>query len=100
MKNLNIAYGNTPEPNRKDEPYAQLWLEYVQLLEHVRAIDDARRVPERTLLNLALIGGAPGAVAAQQMLRHKTRKEPFRTQLWLIAAAWLALLCWAALRVA
>jgi uncharacterized membrane protein YsdA (DUF1294 family) len=65
-----------------------------------RAIDDQRRTPERTLLNLALIGGALGAVAAQQMLRHKTRKEPFRTQLWLIAAAWMALLWWAALRIA
>jgi uncharacterized membrane protein YsdA (DUF1294 family) len=65
-----------------------------------RAIDDQRRIPERTLLNIALAGGALGAVAAQQMLRHKTRKEPFRTQLWLIAAAWTALLWWAALRIA
>lgn len=65
-----------------------------------RAIDDQRRIPERTLLNMALIGGALGAVAAQQMLRHKTRKEPFRTQLWLIAAAWAALLWWAAERIA
>ncbi len=63
------------------------------------AIDDARRIPERTLLTLALIGGALGAVAAQQMLRHKTRKRPFRTQLWLIAAAWAALLVWASARL-
>jgi uncharacterized membrane protein YsdA (DUF1294 family) len=48
---------------------------------------------------MALIGGALGAVAAQQMLRHKTRKEPFRTRLWLIAAAWGALLWWAAERI-
>lgn len=65
-----------------------------------RAIDDQRRIPERTLLKIALIGGALGAVAAQQMLRHKTRKEPFRTQLWLIAATWAALLWWASLRIA
>jgi uncharacterized membrane protein YsdA (DUF1294 family) len=64
-----------------------------------RAMDDARRIPERTLLNMALIGGALGAVAAQQMLRHKTRKEPFHTRLWLIAAAWGALLWWAAERI-
>ena len=43
------------------------------------------RVPERTLLGMALIGGTIGAVAAQHGLRHKTRKEPFRTQLYLIA---------------
>ncbi|ARM88247.1 hypothetical protein RHEC894_CH01939 [Rhizobium sp. CIAT894] len=37
------------------------------------------RISERTLLTLALIGGSLGAVAAQQILRHKTRKEPFRS---------------------
>ncbi|WP_438749010.1 DUF1294 domain-containing protein [Pararhizobium sp. O133] len=44
------------------------------------------RVPESRLLGLALIGGSLGAVAAQKILRHKTRKEPFRTQLLLIVA--------------
>jgi uncharacterized membrane protein YsdA (DUF1294 family) len=47
------------------------------------AMSGDRRIPERTLLGLALIGGSLGAVAAQQMFRHKTRKEPFRTLLWL-----------------
>lgn len=51
------------------------------------AIARDRRIPERTLLGLAAIGGSLGAVAAQQMLRHKTRKEPFRTLLYLIVAA-------------
>jgi uncharacterized membrane protein YsdA (DUF1294 family) len=46
-----------------------------------------RRTPERTLLGLAILGGTSGAIAAQQIYRHKTRKEPFRTQLWLIAGA-------------
>jgi uncharacterized membrane protein YsdA (DUF1294 family) len=56
----------------------------------------AWRISERTLLGLALLGGSVGAVSAQQIFRHKTRKEPFRTLLYLIAllqiiagASWL-----------
>lgn len=45
-----------------------------------------RRIPERTLLGLALFGGALGALLGQQISRHKTRKQPFRTLLWLCAA--------------
>ena len=42
----------------------------------------SRRISESKLLLLALLGGSIGAVAAQQFFRHKTRKEPFRTQLY------------------
>ncbi len=37
------------------------------------------RVSERTLLTIAFLGGSLGAVVAQRTLRHKTRKEPFRS---------------------
>ena len=50
------------------------------------------RVQESTLLALAAFGGIVGAVTAQHGLRHKTRKEPFRTHLYLIAGAQLMLL--------
>lgn len=46
-----------------------------------------RRIPERTLLALALFGGALGALLGQQLFRHKTQKQPFRTLLWLCAVA-------------
>ncbi|QOY95669.1 DUF1294 domain-containing protein [Massilia sp. UMI-21] len=37
-----------------------------------------RRTPESTLLLLGLAGGWPGAVLAQQCLRHKTSKASFQ----------------------
>jgi uncharacterized membrane protein YsdA (DUF1294 family) len=50
------------------------------------AILGARRIPERTLLAIALAGGSLGAVAGQRVFRHKTRKEPFRSCLYAIVA--------------
>jgi uncharacterized membrane protein YsdA (DUF1294 family) len=51
-----------------------------------RAIAGKRRVPESNLLGLALVGGSPGALLARHLFRHKTRKEPFSTQLLVIVA--------------
>jgi uncharacterized membrane protein YsdA (DUF1294 family) len=51
-----------------------------------RALAGARRVPESNLLSLALVGGSPGALLARHLFRHKTRKEPFSTQLLVIVA--------------
>jgi uncharacterized membrane protein YsdA (DUF1294 family) len=59
----------------------------------------AWRVPERRLLMLAAFGGTPGALVAQQTLRHKTRKEPFRTSLWTVTAVQMGLLAFAAYRL-
>ncbi len=40
------------------------------------------RTSEGTLLLLGLLGGWPGAIVAQQMLRHKTSKVSFRIAFW------------------
>lgn len=50
------------------------------------------RIPERTLLLLALAGGSPGAFHARARFRHKTRKQPFVNNLRLIAALQVGLL--------
>lgn len=41
-----------------------------------------RRVAETSLILLGMLGGWPGAILAQQLLRHKTTKESFRAVFW------------------
>ncbi|GAB3549944.1 hypothetical protein GCM10027343_32380 [Noviherbaspirillum agri] len=51
-----------------------------------------RRTPENTLHMLSLLGGWPGAMAAQQTLRHKSSKRSFLMVFWLTLIANLAVL--------
>ena len=55
-----------------------------------------RRTPESTLHALAMAGGWPGALLAQQFLRHKSAKVEFRSVFWVtvvVNVAAFALLC-------
>jgi uncharacterized membrane protein YsdA (DUF1294 family)/cold shock CspA family protein len=52
------------------------------------------RTQESTLHFFALLGGWPGAMAAQQILRHKSIKGSFRFVFWLSVIANCALLGW------
>ena len=45
------------------------------------------RTPERTLLLLGLACGWPGALLAQQWLRHKTAKRSFQQLFWCTVVA-------------
>ena len=51
------------------------WVAYG--LDKGRAKSGKWRIPERTLLLLALVGGSLGALAGMIMFRHKTRKPKF-----------------------
>ncbi len=55
---------------------------------------DEWRTPERTLHLLALAGGWPGALVAQTLFRHKTRKLSFRLVFWITVAANCGALVW------
>lgn len=50
------------------------------------------RTPENTLHMLSLMGGWPGAMLAQQMLRHKSAKRSFLAVFWLTMTANIAVL--------
>lgn len=68
--------------------------------DKTQARDHGWRVRETTLLLAALFGGV-GAWMGQHLLRHKTRKEPFRTLLGVVIIAHLigvAAVVWLLLR--
>jgi uncharacterized membrane protein YsdA (DUF1294 family)/cold shock CspA family protein len=46
------------------------------------AVAGSWRIPESTLLFLGVAGGWPGAIVAQQVLRHKSTKASFRSAFW------------------
>jgi uncharacterized membrane protein YsdA (DUF1294 family)/cold shock CspA family protein len=41
------------------------------------------RIPESTLHSLEMLGGWPGALLAQRVMRHKTRKASYRAGFWM-----------------
>lgn len=53
------------------------------LKDKTAAIKGQWRVPEKTLHLLSLFFGWPGAMIAQERLRHKTKKLGFRLIFWL-----------------
>ena len=55
-----------------------------------------RRVPENTLHILSFLGGWPAAWLAQQKLRHKTQKQPFRQIYFCTIAFNILLILWLA----
>lgn len=72
--------------------YGSLYLAIINLVAFMAFVIDkiaARkgwwRISEASLLRLAAIGGMIGAVLGQRVMRHKTRKEPFRSRLRMIA---------------
>ena len=66
----------------------------VYAIDKSAARHDRWRVSERTLHLLAIIGGWPGALVAQQVFHHKSRKPSFQAAFLLTVVLNCALLLW------
>ena len=62
--------------------------------DKAKARSGARRIPEATLLLVAILGGSVGGILGMLLFRHKTRHAAFALGLPLILLAQLAL-AWA-----
>lgn len=63
-------------------------------LDKRAATRGGRRTPEARLHFFELLGGWPGALLAQRVFRHKTRKRSFQVMFYLAVAVNLAVLAW------
>ncbi len=61
-----------------------LWEVILYWYDKRAAQSTRRRIPERTLHGLALVGATPAAYLASKWFRHKTKKQSFRAMFWLI----------------
>lgn len=64
------------------------------LFDKTSAERGGRRTPESTLHLFDLLGGWPGALIAQQQLRHKTVKQPYQFVFWLTVVGNLGAVWW------
>ena len=69
------------------------WLLYA--FDKSAAMNRRWRTQEATLLGVGLASGWPGALVAQQQMRHKTRKLSFQVPFWFTVLLNCAALAWA-----
>jgi uncharacterized membrane protein YsdA (DUF1294 family)/cold shock CspA family protein len=83
-------------------PFAVLWLYLVgsavaflaYAFDKSAARKDQWRTRESTLHLFALVGGWPGALAAQRLLRHKSKKQSFQIMFWVTVVLNCSALAW------
>lgn len=63
----------------------------IMLADKRKAQKNQWRIPEATLITVALLGGSVGSLAGMRLFRHKTRKPKFYIGIPLILAAQLIL---------
>lgn len=73
---------------------ASVWAFLVYAFDKSAAENNRWRTSENTLHILAVIGGWPGALVAQQVLRHKSKKQSFQIVFWITVVANCGALGW------
>ena len=71
----------------------------LMLMDKRRAIKSLWRIPERTLLLVALAGGCLGALLGMRLFRHKTKKGFFPLGIPLLFIAHIFLFCWLYMKI-
>ena len=64
----------------------------LMLIDKRKAVKKAWRIPEATLLGIAILGGSLGAVLAMRLFRHKTLHLKFSLGLPVLLVAHILLL--------
>ncbi|MEA2100862.1 MAG: DUF1294 domain-containing protein [Campylobacterota bacterium] len=62
---------------------------FIFALDKFKSIKDTRRVSEKTLHTLSLLGGFIGSTSSMLLFRHKTRKRSFLVKHILIIVLWI-----------
>lgn len=78
---MDIATLLTPTNALAAFALVNLWTFMLFGLDKIRAEEGGWRVSEGTLLFWAFLGGTIGAYAGRAVFRHKTRKQPFSSNL-------------------
>ncbi len=63
------------------------------VLDKALAWDERKRIPEKVLLVLILVGGSPAGLVGMELLRHKVRKASFQRAFWAIVALHILGVC-------
>ena len=63
-------------------------------IDKLKAKHDKWRIPESTLLSMAVLGGSIGALAGMKVWRHKTLHDKFRIGIPVIIALQIAAVVW------
>lgn len=63
----------------------------LMLIDKQKAKKDCWRIPEKTLITAALLGGSLGGIAGMKLFRHKTKHPKFSIGLPVILAVQIVL---------